>query len=607
MSTASAVTGSDAGMIIQDKPAAASTTKPAKPIWDKAVEAVGKWFEPREAAEPADIRPRRRSVAPGKKGSGKRVTDSYMKEIVPVDQPIAAGKGLRGEDRIRLGASMPPPKRQTKPEGETQATMVYTPQGPVPIPYVGDDESGYRPPEDLLAHTSAPLLLAGSQVMNDAHTRLANARRWGANDPFDESEPPLEYEVTLPGGEKVRTDRDLTYYLKIGDGQIMSIDDWEQSEPVDFAIIPPTDPRYRDDLQKTPDGQGVLVLSRKLKSTGKVVPETVFQNREVDSRRFPDGTAYWNADGTVSPVVENAPITQIDDPRNLWGPVNPRGPLENTAGDLIWEKDYWRDYDPDKNAIQELADRSTWKEWLPFLADLQLGSAPYYMPLWYSIPAGAARAMPYLYGADSDSYMPEAPGLEQLDTLGLGTYEKRDMERGQLIGGALSSVVEAMVEHALGPKVGGIEKFPGVKGTKLAEFLEGRPVGQFISGTSGEMLEEPATTGLNLIEQHGWGNVGKDYSYNDRDGRYIYSDTDPWARFTNVLGSHMEDAGAGGFAAIGPTLPRIGLAAAAGQYRRPPVNPGMGTPLPATLESPVSGATIRPDFDYDDITKTLER
>jgi hypothetical protein len=101
--------------------------------------------------------------------------------------------------------------------------------------------------------------------------------------------------------------------------------------------------------------------------------------------------------------------------------------------------------------------------------------------------------------------------------------------------------------------------------------------------------------------------VGKDYSYNDRDGRYIYSDTDPWARFTNVLGSHMEDAGAGGFAAIGPTLPRIGLAAAAGQYRRPPVNPGMGTPLPATLESPVSGATIRPDFDYDDITKTLER
>lgn len=429
-------------------------------------------------------------------------------------------------------------------------------------------------------------LMSKAEVVNDINTRVGNLRKWWAGDDPFTSEDDRALMITLPNGNTWRAPRNqqdqghVTTYRSLADGTVLS----------DGQLVNDVIPINNGaDGYRLPDG--------------RVVDAAVVADPKFHHSAFPDGTIYMNADASLSPEVREAYTKQIgtdemDVPIDEWDPKNapdggvmggsgflnlgvadPRAPWENERGDFILESDYW-DESPDGRSVLE---RSAIDEMAPWMLDMTLNSAPYYVP-GYNLVSGASAALPYLFGYDGESYMPEGSGLSQLDKLGEGTYRYDELSNAQRAGGFLSPLVEAYVER-LGGTIGGLGDIV-LKGplgnTRPGKWLKETPFGKFLMDAGGEGAEELLTAPLDKLKTEGMRNYGRDYYLDNTTGELVFDgDTSTIDRIMS-LGTDELKAFLSGTALGGSTsLVTQGLS---GGFRRNPSIPEVPSIPRATPE-----------------------
>lgn len=368
--------------------------------------------------------------------------------------------------------------------------------------------------------------MTAAEIVNDVNTRLGNLRKWGlGDDPFTK-EDDRALMITLPNGNTWRAPRNqedqghVTTYRSLADGTVLS------DEQLVNDVIP---------INNGADGYRL--------PDGRVVDATVVADPKFHHSSFPDGTIYMNTDTSLSPEVREAYTKQIgtdemDVPIDEWDPKNPpdggvmggsgllnlgvadpRAPWENERGDFILESDYW-DESPDGRSVFE---RSAIDEMAPWMLDMTLNSAPYYVP-GYNLVSGASAALPYVFGYDGESYMPEGSGISNLDELGNGTYRYDELSNAQRIGGFLSPLVEGYVERA-GGMIGGLGDIllKGKLGkTPVGKWLKEAPGGRFLTAAGGEGVEELFTAPLDKLKTEGLRNYGRDYYLDNTTGELVF-------------------------------------------------------------------------------------
>ena len=423
-------------------------------------------------------------------------------------------------------------------------------------------------------------------------------------------------------------DGDLIDYWELPGGVEFSNDDVDKFQISRVLEITPGDSRMKDAITDS-DGELVLGPSGKplvsaarvmVDDDGNVVgewPEEVFKGQGLVKSRsvFPDGTEYYNKSGKPPEWLKNAPIRQAD--TNLINTVDPRAPWENIEGHWIGDKEFWRAGKDDKNIgdwADTMLERSTFKETIPFTYDALATSAPYFIPR-YNLAAGVARALPYAYGYDGQSYAPTGRNLLDVGSFGEGKYSDEPTTRAQRIGGFIAPLVDAYAERMFGPAVGGLDDLLIKKGLvtpKVAKLMRGSMGARMLTSGASEGLEEMLATFPQKLEQEGWQDFGHEYYYDDLTGEKIVDYSTPWGgSFGRDLGS---DFLAGGH--IGGTLTGMGnifapvVGAIGGGKGRRGGGSGTKTPdLPATLQVPVSrrGHPWAYESDYSDLnSKNIE-
>lgn len=520
-------------------------------------------------------------LAPLAVGAG-HFLDKAEETSVPKNYiPVRTDPG--GDLRIRSGVSDPlqyeeyehslslPPQ---KPRRNILTGEMYTPPNFISSP-TNQLERMFLPPRPLAAPgqtlTEPQIIeamldtkkdygkayMTAAEIVNDVNTRFGNLRKWGlGDDPFTQ-EDDRALMITLPNGNTWRAPRNqedqghVTTYRSLADGTVLS----------DEQLVNDVTPINNGaDGYRLPDG--------------RVVDAMVVADPKFHHSSFPDGTIYMNADASLSPEVREAYTKQIgtdemDVPIDEWDPKNapdggvmggsgflnlgvadPRAPWENERGDFIFESDYW-DESPDGRSVLE---RSAIDEIAPWMLDMQLNSAPYYVPR-YNLISGASAALPYLFGYDGESYMPEGSGLSKLGKLGEGTYRYDEMSNAQRVGGFLSPLVEAYVERA-GGMIGGLGDIV-LKGplgnTRPGKWLKETPFGKLLTDALGEGAEELLTAPLDKLKTEGMRNYGRDYYLDNTTGELVFDgDTSTIDRIMS-LGQDELKAGLSGAALGGAT------------------------------------------------------
>lgn len=364
----------------------------------------------------------------------------------------------------------------------------------------------------------APTLTA-LEVVNDANTRLGGARRDFTHDPENPDDLP-EYQYTLPNGNKF-TSAEKQPYFRVGD-QILSNEDIGKVRfsPEGMEILDPKSPdaRLREFGGRrdgeTKDGQPFTALNYELPD-GTLIPLEEYKPEWVYDA-FPDGTVARYADGRPTPEFDGIRKTEIN--TDWRGPRDPRAPWQDSAGNVPFFDDDWD--------AGDLAPKET----LPWLVDMNLQSAPYYVPK-YRVAAAAGASAPYLTGYEGKSYEPTGRGFENFLTgLGEGTYSDKTMTNAQRVGGTAAPIVDSYMERLSGKAIGGdVGKAFGPKfeGTALGRFLSGNPAGRVIGDAAVEGLEEIPASILDMLEQDSVANYARPQSYNSKTGEMEYDLTAP--------------------------------------------------------------------------------
>jgi hypothetical protein len=381
--------------------------------------------------------------------------------------------------------------------------------------------------DSTLSGIAAPALKS-AEIVNDVNTRLANARRWRADDPedwalkdigegpyradehIDKVDDPTFTYTSPKSGRKFKAAEAQAYY-DIGDGKprVMTPE----------TVTPDKDPRNIENGRYLyywiDDGNGDKVH----------VPADAIEERKgkLVHTAFPDGQILMYADGRPGPGMKDP--DRVQDNAGLWGmnPVNPRSPTEDTRGKSIEDSIYnvmtgkpW-EYDIRKSAIKEAP---------AYLTDLALGSAPYMIDRRYALLSGASRALPPAMGYDADTYAPMGRDFQRLGTLGQGTYEDKTMTNAQRVGAILSPMVDSWAERASGQAVGGLgNMLPD--GSPAKEWFTKSLLGRLLGAGIVEGAEEMVVSPFDQLAAESWANLGRDKTWNPQTNQYDYDQKSP--------------------------------------------------------------------------------
>lgn len=379
-----------------------------------------------------------------------------------------------------------------------------------------------------------------TNIIGDIFSRVGSARKDGADNPFDSTDDPV-FEYTTPEGNKYRSDeRQLMW--KLGDGTSVSDADLRKARKSNPIWLSADDPR-RENWTGDVDAAGNPIIYRSfdLPDNRRVAREHMplgEENLQDWFYQFPDGTVVMNGDGTIPEAAQSMHTKQVN--ANWAGVVDPRPPWQDTAENNFWDDDY----DPSQKAL-------SFDETIPWLIDMNLSSLPYYFSST-RLPAAISAAAPYLRGIDGSTYQPTGRWFDDLDHLGDGTYEDKELTRAQLIGGALAPPVDMLAERASGSAFGGIEKIlpKAVSAGPVGRFLSDTALGRVLSGVVTEGAEEVASSPFQQLQQDSWRDFGREKVWNDVTGKFDYDQNSP--RGTTTGETLAGDSLAGGI--LGGTM-----------------------------------------------------
>lgn len=495
---------------------------------------------------------------------------------IPVEtKPDSAPLYWEGDNRIRSGFSDPwaqaESERTGKPAEPTPVAarlfMSQVPSWALP--------GGEAPGVSNLEREILSPLSTTADVVNDVNTRLAYLRKWEADDPRTQTDDPV-YEYTSPEtGKTYREEDKLHYYIVPG-----------KLKPVPGTEL--TEENYKQAVWAyTTDPDGMVIRT----SDGSENEEAQQIGRKQIGSGYeltPDGEKKLDAWGKPIPK-----------PVSAAGIAEPRAPWHDTSGDSAIEFGaFGVPFLPRINPDYDVGDLPTVAAEAPaWFADLNLGSAPYYVPKYRYISAAAA-SLPYILGYDGGSYLPTAPGFEDLGGVGIGTYRDEPLSYAQRAAGAIQPPVAAWAERAGvkpgGTMVGGLGDIVSEKLLPKAasEWIDKRRWARALKSGIGESVEEWPTAPLNQLQVEGLRDFGKDSYFNDVTGEQVYVPTTPHKRFANTM-HQINEAGLSGF---GMGLP-LGAGVEAGGALR---DRFLGVPYQPMREIPVRvpAEDIDEDIDY---------
>jgi hypothetical protein len=389
------------------------------------------------------------------------------------------------------------------------------------------------PQQELVGQALSAPIISTLEVGGDALNRLGGGRRNAADNPYREDDDPV-YRYVTPENEEF-TSADLKHYFSMGDGEPVTDEFLNTAR----AYKPEFYTHHVPGAELASDGKTWVRYTHLALGDEKnpvIVPVEDFENRTYLGQGIsPD---------YIGPELDEIWRTQINE--NKFGTAVPRAPLQDRTNKWAWEPGF------DPKDIP-------WDEQMEWYTDLSLGSSPYYVP-GVRYGAGAARALPYALGYEGETGMGQGVGLDNVMGMGNLSYNDKDLNVGQAVGGTVQPMVEAWAEYGLSDTaVGGAMKLAKVmpKGlrtslSKTAAAQAFGPLGrtlpaQVVAGGLTEGFEEILGVIPGMIAQDGLGNLGRDRKWNDKMERWDYGKGDFWTRAGNV-GTAMGEAFASGAA-----------------------------------------------------------
>jgi hypothetical protein len=294
---------------------------------------------------------------------------------------IPAGTDANGDVWVRSGVADPwarlkaadgsmgrpsaydPEKKKVEWQGEKPDYVEPTPvfQRLLGMDQEKQDELGTGAWDQIAAGFNSPLATM-ADVVNDVNTRVGNARRWRADDPYSKKDEPV-FEYETPSGQKFTTDQQQAYF-KLSDGTVLSQADYDgmkadettyrlkngmEITKDEFEQLKPGDVEWTDKKDKRWDGKTVdtagtpvIVNSYELPSgkvisaeaiseptvayfvlpDGRKVSTDVVNTGEYTHTAFPDGTITGQASGEVPEEARDLAMRQVGK-RDMTNPEKP--------------------------------------------------------------------------------------------------------------------------------------------------------------------------------------------------------------------------------------------------------------------------------------------